>query len=161
MFFREVVLKTEILLENCNAPFCVIHAEEKTNKILEIAEKISMIDAEGKSVILNGWDADYCVQLKPADVFRVFSQDKKVFVQTEKETLLLKMRLYEFEELVEKCGWTNFIRISNTDIVNFDNASKFDMSLTGVIKVIMKNDECAFVSRRYMTKIRSELCLRK
>lgn len=161
MSFREVVLKTEIKVENCGSPFCVIHAEEKTDKIMEIAEKISMLDPDGNSVILNGWDGDYCVQLKPAEVFRVFSQDKKVFVQTEKETLLLKMRLYEFEEIIEKCGWSNFIRISNTDIVNFDNASRFDMSLSGIIKIILKNDECAFVSRRYMNKIRGVLCLKK
>lgn len=120
-----------------------------------------MLDPDGKTVILNGWDGDYCLQLKPTEIFRVFSQDKKVFVQTQKETLLLKMRLYEFEELAQNCGWNNFIRISNTDIVNFENASKFDMSLSGVIKVIFNDDTFAIVSRRYMNKIRGELCLRK
>lgn len=154
-------MKTEIKIESCGSPFCVIHAEEKTERIQEIAEKISMMNPEGKSVILNGWDGDFCVQLKPADVYKVFSQDKKVFVQTEAETLLLKMRLYEFEELAEKCGWSSFIRISNTDIVNFENASRFDMSLSGVIKVNLKNGDFAIVSRRYMGKIRSELCLKK
>lgn len=154
-------MKTEIEIENCKSPYCVIHAAEKSKQILEIAEKVSMLAPDGKSVILNGWDGDFCVQLKTADVFRVFSQDKKVFVQTEKETLQLKMRLYEFEELSEKCGWSSFIRISNTDIVNFENASKFDMSLSGVIKVNLKNGDNAIVSRRYMNKIRSELCLKK
>lgn len=154
-------MKTEIEIENCKNPYCVIYTEEKTDKILEIAEKISMLNPDGKSVILNGWDGDYCVQIKPAEVFRVFSQDKKVFIQTEKENLQLKMRLYEFEELSEKCGWNRFIRISNTDIVNFDNASKFDMSLSGVIKINLKNGDFAIVSRRYMNTIRSELCLKK
>ena len=115
----------------------------------------------GKSTILNGWDGDFCVQLKTSDIYKVFSQDKKVFVQTQKETLLLKMRLYEFEELSQKCGWSRFIRISNTDIVNFDNASRFDMSFSGNIKIILKNGDNAFVSRRYMNKIRGELCLKK
>lgn len=154
-------MKTEIKIENCDSPFCVIHTTEKNENILKIAEKISMINPDGKSVILNGWDGDYCIQLKPADIYKVFSQNKKVYVQTEKETLLLKMRLYEFEELTENCGWNRFIRISNTDIVNFDNVSKFDMSLSGVIRVNLKNGEFAIVSRRYMNKIRSELCLGK
>lgn len=154
-------MKTEIKIENCESPFCVIHTKETDEKIMEIAEKIRLLNPDGKSVILNGWDGDYCVQLKPADVYKVFSQDKKVFVQTEKETLLLKMRLYEFEEVTLKCGWSNFIRISNTDIINIDNASRFDMSLTGVIKVNLKNGDFAIVSRRYMKKIRGELCLEK
>lgn len=154
-------MKTEIKIENCDVPFCVIHTAEKTEQIQEIAEKISMFNADGKSTILNGWDGDFCVQLKPSDIYKVFSQDKKVFVQAQKETLLLKMRLYEFEELAQKCGWSKFIRISNTDIVNFENASKFDMSFSGNIKIILKNGDNAFVSRRYMNKIRGELCLKK
>lgn len=154
-------MKTEIEIETCTEPFCVIHAEEKTSGIMELAEKISMFNPDGRTVLLNGWDGDYCIQLKPSDIFRIFSQDKKVFVQTRKETLLFKMRLYEFEELAKKCGWTRFIRISNTDIVNFDNAEGLDMSLSGVIRVNLNNGEYAVVSRRFVSRIRGELCLRK
>lgn len=154
-------MKTEIEIENCTEPFCVIHAAEKTSDIRELAEKISLLNPDGRTILLNGWDGDFCMQLKPSDVFRVFSQDKKVFIQTQKETLLFKMRLYEFEELVQKCGWTAFIRISNTDIVNFDNADGLDMSISGVIRVNMKNGESAIVSRRYVNRIRGVLCLRK
>ena len=75
--------------------------------------------------------------------------------------MLLKFRLYEVEDLVQRCGLTDFIRISNTDIVNFENVSKMDMGITGVIKVILKNGGTAFVSRRYMNKIRRQLCLKK
>lgn len=154
-------MKTEIKIENCTSTFCVIHTAEKSKKILEIAEKISLLDPDGKSIILNGWDGDFCVQLMPSEIYRIFSLDKKVFVQTDKENLLFKMRLYEFEEIAQKYGWNNFIRISNTDIVNFDNVSRFDMSLSGVIKVHLKNGDYTIVSRRYMSKIRGELCLRK
>lgn len=154
-------MKTEIKIEKCDTPFCVVHAEEKNRQILEIAEKISLLSLDGKSVVLNGWDGDFCVPVKPAEVYRVFSQDKKVFFQTEREVFLLKMRLYEFEELSQRCGLNKFIRISNTDIVNFDNVLKLDMSLSGVIKVNLKNNDVAIVSRRYMNKIRSELCLKK
>lgn len=154
-------MKIEIKIENCESPFCVIHSAEKNKNILELAEKISLLDLNGKSILLNGWDGDYCIQLKPSEIYRIFGQDKKVFVQTEKENLLFKMRLYEFEEIAQNCGWNNFIRISNTDIVNIDNVLKFDMSLSGVIKVNLKNGDYAIVSRRYMSKIRGELCLKK
>ena len=71
------------------------------------------------------------------------------------------MRLYEFEELAERCGWTDFIRISNTDIVNLSKVQKFDMSITGIIKVIYGDGKVAIVSRRYMNKIKEQILCKK
>lgn len=150
-------MKTLIHIENCAPPFCVIHAAEKNAQIEALAERISALDASGSDIRLNGWDGDFCISLKDADIFRVFSQSKKVFVETEKEILLLKMRLYEFEALAEKCGWTNFIRISNTDIVNFSLVKNLDFGISGIIKVNLANGNVAIVSRRYMNKIKSKI----
>ena len=92
---------------------------------------------------------------------RIYSMDKKVYMDAvadgEDETLLVKMRLYEFEELAQKCGWTDFIRISNTDIVNFSKVTNLDLSLTGIVRVNFTNGKAAIVSRRYMSKIKKEL----
>ena len=57
------------------------------------------------------------------------------------------MRLYEFEELAERCGWTEFIRISNTDIVNLSKVKNLDMSLSGIIQVNYGDGKVALVSR--------------
>ena len=122
-----------------------------------LAEKINRMDESGRTAMLMGWDGDYCIQVKQSEIFRIYSMDKKVYIETEKERLLLKMRLYEFEELAGKCGWTDFIRISNTDIVNFSKVTKLDMSLTGIVKVNFINGNNAMVSRRYMNKIKKEL----
>ena len=148
---------TKIKIEKCDKPYCVIHAETETDGIKAIAEKICRMDETGRTAILAGWDGDYCIQLKQSEVFRIYSMDKKVYLETEKENLLLKLRLYEFEELAQNCGWTEFIRISNTDIVNFSKVTKLDMSLTGIVRVNFTNGKDAIVSRRYMNKIKKEL----
>ena len=147
----------QIKIEKCDKPYCVIHAEAETEGIKAIAEKIERMDETGRSTMLAGWDGDYCIQLKQSEVFRIYSMDKKVYVETEKESLLLKLRLYEFEELAQNCGWTDFIRISNTDIANFSKVTKLDMSLTGIVRVNFTNGKDAIVSRRYMSKIKNEL----
>ena len=147
----------QIKIEKCDKPYCVIHTEAETDGIKAIAEKISRMNETGRNAMLTGWDGDYCIQLKQSEVFRIYSMDKKVYVETEKESLLLKLRLYEFEELAQNCGWTDFIRISNTDIVNFSKVTKLDMSLTGVVRVNFTNGKAAIVSRRYMNKIKNEL----
>ena len=150
-------MKTEIKIEKCEKPFCIIHTQSETPAIQTIAEKIRSMDETGRATIITGWDGDYCIQLKQEEIFRIYSLDKKVYVETEKENLLLKMRLYEFEQLAQNCGWTNFIRISNTDIANFSKVTALDMSITGVVRVNFTGGKTAMVSRRYMTKIRDQL----
>ena len=150
-------MKIEIRIEKCENPYCVIHAQSETPAIQTIADKIRSMDETGRTAVITGWDGDYCIQIKQEEIFRIYSMDKKVYVETEKENLLLKMRLYEFEQLAENCGWTNFIRISNTDIANFSKVTALDMSITGVLRVNFTGGKTAMVSRRYMTKIRDQL----
>ena len=154
-------MKTEIKIENCTSPFCVIHAKEKSQQIENLAAKIAQLDESGRITVIPGWDGDFCINLKLSQILRIYSQDKKVFLETEKESLLFKQRLYQFEDSAEQLGWTNFVRISNTDIVNIDYIEKFDLTLTGVIKIIMKNGTVAVVSRRYMSKIKNQINLSK
>ena len=151
------LVRTEIKIEKCDKPYCVIHTETETEGICKVAESIRKMDESGKIVILTAWDGDYCIQLKIDEVFRIFSMEKKVYVETEKEVLLLKMRLYEFEELSENYGWTDFIRISNTDIVNFSKITSLDMSISGVVKVNLINGSKTVISRRFVTKIKKQL----
>ena len=150
-------MKIEIRIEKCEKPYCVIHAQSETPAIQIIADKIRSMDETGRTAVITGWDGDYCIQIKQEEILRIYSLDKKVYVETEKENLLLKMRLYEFEQLAENCGWTNFIRISNTDIANFSKVTALDMSITGVVRVNFTGGKTAMVSRRYMTKIRDQL----
>ena len=198
-------MKTQIKIEDCGTPFCTIHTPCETQGIKDIADKISRMDETGRNTVICGWDADYCIQVKQSDIFRIYSADKKVYMEAltgcgmkgsngasgfgagalgsgkfgsgksgfgagtsgasgadapnddGTETLLVKMRLYEFEELAAKCGWTDFIRISNTDIVNFSKVTKLDMSLSGIIKVKFTNGKDTIVSRRYMNKIKDQL----
>ena len=154
-------MQTQIKIEQCEKPFCVIHASEETDGIKAVAEKINMMDERGLSAVVSGWEGDYCIQVKQSELLRIYSLDKKVYLEceSEEEPLLLKMRLYEFEELAERCGWTDFIRISNTDIVNLSKVQKFDMSFSGIIKVIYGDEKVAIVSRRYMNKIKDRILM--
>ena len=154
-------MQTQIKIEQCEKPYCVIHTAKETEGINAVVQKITQMDENGASAAVAGWDGDYCIQVKQNELLRIYSMDKKVYLEceSEEEPLLLKMRLYEFEELAERCGWTNFIRISNTDIVNLSKVQKFDMSFSGIIKVIYGNEKVAIVSRRYMNKIKSQVMM--
>ena len=156
-------MQTQIKIEECEKSYCVIHTAVENDGIKEIARKISLMDENGKSTVISAWDGDYCIQVKQNELLRIYSMDKKVYLecQNEEEPLLLKMRLYEFEELAERCGWTDFIRISNTDIVNLSKVKNFDMSLTGIVKVNYGEGKVAIVSRRYMNKIKDQILMKR
>ena len=147
-------MKTEIKIENTANPYCVIHTQVESEAITRLANKIRETDNKGNESLLSCWDGDYCVQKKPSEIVQVYSQDKKVFVKTnDNDTFVLKIRLYQFEEK----GWSSFVRVSNTDIVNIEFIEKFDLTFTGVIKIILKDKSVVQVSRRYMPKIKDSI----
>ncbi|MDO4487957.1 MAG: LytTR family DNA-binding domain-containing protein [Eubacteriales bacterium] len=87
-------------------------------------------------------------------VVRIFSESKKVYLRTADDTYEVRERLYTLDsELPEK----EFVRISNSEIVNVSMIEKLDMGYAGTIRIFMENGDEAFVSRRYVSKIREVL----
>ena len=73
---------------------------------------------------------------------------------TGKAEYTLRMRLYEVEERFRR---SSFVRISNSEIINLKTVRSFDLCLAGTIRVALKNGEAAYVSRRYVGKIKEAL----
>ena len=74
-------MQTQIKIEPCEKPFCVIHAAEETEGIKAVVQKISMLDESGASATVSGWDGDYCIQIKQNELLRIYSLDKKVYLE--------------------------------------------------------------------------------
>ena len=54
---------------------------------------------------------------------------------------------------------SSFVRISNSEIVNFGHVTSLDTSISGTISLRMTNGDKAYVSRRYVSKIKKYLGL--
>ena len=63
-------------------------------------------------------------------------------------------RLYEIEERLNP---HQFVRISNSEIINLKRVDNFDLSFTGTICVKLSNGTTTYVSRRYVAKIKKIL----
>lgn len=90
----------------------------------------------------------------PAEIVRIYSQNKRVYVRTQNECYEVNDRIYVLEELLQDRG---FVRISNSELVNVRQIEKMDMSYAGTIKMLLKNGDETYVSRRYMKKIKDVL----
>lgn len=137
-------------------PEAFIKTSEITERVVSVENMILSENCK-EDFFISAWDRDFLIKLEPSKIYRFFSSDKKVYVQTENEVFLVKMRLYEIEELLQKPVFARFARISNTDIINFNFVKNFDMSLAGTICVNLKNKTRTFVSRRYVSKIKNLL----
>jgi DNA-binding LytR/AlgR family response regulator len=68
--------------------------------------------------------------LPEADIIRVWSSGGKEYAQTRGGEFTLRLRLYELESRL--CGRKErFVRISNSEIINLNQAQSFDLSLSG------------------------------
>ncbi|MCM1126563.1 MAG: LytTR family transcriptional regulator [Lachnospiraceae bacterium] len=88
------------------------------------------------------------------DLIRIYASSGKVFAVTHKGEYTLRLRLYEIEERLPP---HQFIRISNSEIINLKNVNNFDLSFTGTICVKLSNGITTYVSRRYVSKLKKIL----
>lgn len=136
-------------------------------KELEVHVCHDVMDDEVKSVMgqlhaffdasLTGTDevGNRCM-IKPAEVISFYAEGQRVMAMDEKKKYVISKKLYELEKEYESLC---FVRISKSEIVNYKKIRSLDVSLTGTIKVIMKNGYETYTSRRNVAKLK-ELLLR-
>lgn len=127
-----------------------IKAHKMTEEIRKILEFINRENMENLTVIKN----ERIILVKLNEIFTVFAEGGKVFVETSDDKFEVKLRLYEVEE---KLSHLSFIRISKSEIINIDNVKYFEAGFTVSIKVVFKNDKKTYVSRRYVKAIKERL----
>ena len=144
-------MKIELKLDKTyEEPKIIITANQVTDEIKLIMD---MFSDERAHVIAEFKDGDVVV-LDPSDIYRIFACSGKVFAQTSQGDYVLRLRLYEIEQwLINK----DFVRISNSEIINLSKVKSFDLSFTGTIYVKLSNGTGTYVSRRYVAKIKQFL----
>lgn len=144
-------MKIEVELdEKCLETKVIIRAQKMTDEIAALMQRLTN---EARQEIV-GFDGDAALLLEPSDIVRIYAAVGKVFAVTGDKEYVLRLRLYEAEE---RLNGKDFVRISNSEIINIRKAIKFDLSTAGTICVSLSNGNISFVSRRYVTKIKNTL----
>ncbi|MGG0741633.1 LytTR family DNA-binding domain-containing protein [Niallia taxi] len=129
-------------------PKVIIITDKITNEVKSLMDKIS----ENKKLTV--FSEEEAIIVEADEIIRIYSENKKVYVQTNHSIYSIRMRLYELEE---KLILNQFIRISQSELINRNQIVSMDISLTGTIGVLLKNDIKTFASRRYVSKIKKQL----
>ena len=91
------------------------------------------------------------VLLRPEEIIRIYTEDRRVRLDSDRGSYLLRSRLYELEE---KLSDADFVRISNSELVQKGRILRLDFGLTGTIRLILEGGLETYVSRRYVARIR-------
>lgn len=134
----------------CDTPQIRIHNRELNEEVKTLKNRLTqMLNGDIMIETMQG------IRMVPiSDVVRIYAEEKKVLLQTEKETGRVKKRLYTIESELEEQG---FVRISNSEIVNVRKIRRLDTSITGTIRLELSGGVITFVSRRNVTRIKKVL----
>ena len=131
-------------------PQIVINAPEMTKELEEIIAKVQSNSSEK----IIGFIEDEAFILEKENIEAIYAEDKKVLARVGDKTYVIKKRIFELENMLSE---NNFVRISNSEIVNFKKVVSMDFKLTGTILLRLKSGAITYTSRRYIKKIKEYL----
>lgn len=144
-------MQVEIKIDSSRTePKVVILTASITENINALVQKLS----EDNPRIISGSRNGKVEVLEQNDLYRLYAGNGKVFAVTDKGEYLLRLRLYEAEERLNP---SQFVRISNSEILNIKKVKNFDLSFSGTIYVELVNGTSTYVSRRYVSKVKKIL----
>ena len=136
--------------EKCNEPKIVICTNEVNEEITNIIDSISAINQKSLKV----YKDEKMYILNQKDIETIYSENEKIFVRCNNELYIVKSRLYELESLLDK---KTFVRISNSEIVNFNKVENIDFKVLRTLIINFKSGNKSYVYRRYIPKIKEFL----
>ena len=131
----------------------LITAQEQSRTVNALYEHIVEFDKKSLET-LTAYKDDIAKIVNVADVFRIYTGNQKVYIQTHQGEYAIRYRLYELEAALDK---KQFLRISNSEIVNIKKIRDIDLSIIGRICIRFEDNTQTYVSRRYIPKIKKSL----
>ena len=125
-----------------------INAPELSNEVQNLITSISNINTTPNQIVASKDNEIYFIDLEKVICF--FSKEKYNYVKIEEGTYKIKYKLYELEDMLKS---KDFIRISNSCIINIKQVKCFDTSILGTVLVKLKDHTQEAVSKRRVGQI--------
>ena len=142
-----------------------LHIDEKFSEEKVIIEAPALSDAIqqlmkfaqqlGKNKVIRAKKEEEIYLLDTAEIQRVYIENRQVWAETATGNYLLGLPLYQVLELLP----TDFLQISQSEIINIKHIDHLKLTGSGLIQIAMKNGQITYSSRRYLKVIKEKLQL--
>lgn len=129
-------------------PEIIINAPNVNDELQELINRITKLSNGLKEIV--GVKDNQISIINIKDIVCIYSEEKNTFCKTEKCNFKIKQKLYEVESMLSS---DNFIRISNSCIVNLEYVECFDIGTIGSMIVKLKDGSIENVSKRKISDI--------
>ena len=134
-------------------PKVTITAREKNQQVENIIYAIENVsDNDFPAICASGEKGLEFISQR--DIIRVYTSDRKVFVETQDESYTVRKKLSAIEEDLNP---SRFIRISQSEIINIYKVKCFDINIAGTIGVEFENGAKSWASRSCVKAIKEML----
>lgn len=121
----------------------------KVNNLLDLIVK-------GQAIYINGYNQYGQKRVECRDIQYIMTEQDDVYVVLQDTKLIVKMKLYELEELLEG---KDFIRVSKYCLVNIGKINYIRSLLNSKLELQMNNGDLCEVNRYYLKKFKEALKL--
>lgn len=141
-------MKCEVIIDPQGEEKVVIFAKKEN----ELTQEIKRLTMQSFTEILGYRDSEV-IKLDIRDIYYITVISGRVYAVCESEKYLLKERLYSIEEKLPK----NFVKINQSCLANLNKTERFDTSISGTMKIIFKNKDSDYVSRRQLKAVKERV----
>ena len=136
--------------ENCKEAKIIVETNSLEDEVIKLIENLQ----NKRNQTINGFINQEMYILNQSEIETIYTEEGKVYAKFNNNKYLVKKKLYELEEILNP---KEFVRISNSEIVNIKKVSKINFKITGTIILYFIDGNKTFVSRRYIKKIKEFL----
>ena len=140
-----------ILDEKYKDPKVVIHTKARTKQVENIIDAIENA-SENDFPMIPASSESGLELISQRDIIRVFTQGRKVMVETAAKQYTVSKTLTSIEEMLNP---DRFIRISQSEVANIYKVKCFDINITGTIGVEFENGVKSWASRSRVKAIKA------
>ena len=127
----------------------IVQAPQPTDKVQKVIEFAENLDQREK---IKGKIDNQVYLVEIGKIQRFYIENRKVLAETTSHTYSIDLRLYQVLEILP----SNFIQISQSEIINIDSISHL-ITPNGLVEIFLKNESFTYSSRRYLKTIKEKL----
>ncbi len=148
------MVEIEIVLDEQYAdPHVTIRTKTNTQQVENIICAIENVSNSDYPQIAANLE-DKLMFVSQRDIVRIHTEGRKVLLQTEDETYIVRRTLTGLEEILDS---ERFLRISQSEIINLYKVKGFDLNIAGTIGVEFDCGLKSWVSRSRVKQIKEML----